>query len=76
MAMSASGLRRVEGPWEQLLDAGRLLSLEEDAFQRMVHAVRLGNDEQYQQLAEAIGISEMNTDEILAVLSVREDFPR
>ncbi|KAL5535279.1 hypothetical protein ACEPAF_3373 [Sanghuangporus sanghuang] len=35
MAMGSSGLRRVEGPWERLLEAGRLLSLEEEAFQQM-----------------------------------------
>ncbi|EJD04214.1 uncharacterized protein FOMMEDRAFT_167449 [Fomitiporia mediterranea MF3/22] len=73
-AMAPSGLRRVEGPWERLLEAGRLLSLEGEPFHQMVNAVRLGDDKQYQQLAEVIGMTEMNADEVLPVLSVREDF--
>ncbi|KAL5534489.1 hypothetical protein ACEPAG_951 [Sanghuangporus baumii] len=76
MATGSSGLRRVEGPWERLLEAGRLLSLEEEAFQQMVNVARFGDDRQYEVLTEAVGISEMNTNDILAVLNAREDFPR
>ncbi|KAL5495515.1 hypothetical protein ACEPAI_978 [Sanghuangporus weigelae] len=76
MAIGSSGLRRVEGPWERLLEAGRLLSLEGEAFQQMVNVARFGDDRQCEVLAEAVGISEMNTNDVLAVLNAREDFPR
>lgn len=72
----AGSIRRVEMPWERLLEAGRLLSLTGDAFEQAVNAVRLGDEEEGKKLAEAVDISELSSDEIMQILSVREDFPR
>ncbi|KAI5123752.1 hypothetical protein M0805_000343 [Coniferiporia weirii] len=75
MALGGS-VRRVELPWVRLLEAGRLLSLEGEAFLRAASAVRLGDEGEYEKLAEAIGISEMSSEEAMDVLSVREDFAK
>ncbi|KAH8120467.1 TIP-1 family-domain-containing protein [Phellopilus nigrolimitatus] len=75
MALGGS-VRRVEGPWERLLEAGRLLSLEGDAFERAVNAVRLGKEGEYEKLVETVGIGEMSNEEVMDVLSVREDYPK
>ena len=75
MALAGS-VRRVESPWGRLLEAGRLLSLTGDAFEQAVNAVRLGNEQEGKKLAEAADISELSTEEIAQILSIREDYPR
>ncbi|THH05559.1 hypothetical protein EW145_g4700 [Phellinidium pouzarii] len=69
IALGGGGVRRVETPWEHLLEAGRLLSLEGEAFERVVNAVRLGDEKAYDRLADVLGISEMDSEEVMNVLS-------
>ena len=75
-AMFSSGLRRADGPWERLLEAGHLLSLDEETFLKVVNTARLGNEKRYEELAETYGFTEMSANDALAVLNAREDFPR
>ena len=76
LALIPTGLRRVEGPWERLLEAGRLLSLNGDMFERVVNVLQIGNAEEYDKIAEVVNINELTNEEVIQVLSVREDFMR
>ena len=62
--------------WERLLEAGRLLSLNGDMFERVVNVLQIGNAEEYDKIAEVVNINELTNEEVIQVLSVREDFMR
>ena len=49
MAMMPAQMRRVDGPWERLLDAGKVLSLSGEAFNKFVSAVKYGSNEEYEK---------------------------
>lgn len=67
-------VRNVERPWHRLLEAGMLLSLEEEAMRRVVSSVRLGKFDEYERIVEQLGINEMSSDEVMDVLMVREEY--
>ena len=69
-------VRTVEGPWRKLLEAGRLLSLDGEAFQRIVKSVQLEGDVEYDRVLEELQISETSRSEALEILTVREDYRR
>lgn len=73
IAMSGS-VRRADLPWKRLLDAGRLLSLDGDAFEQVAHAVKLGEEEEGKKAAEMVGVSDLSIDDIMQILSIRDDF--
>lgn len=67
------GVRRLDGPWEQLVDAGRLLSLEGEAFEKAVRAANIGSDNELSSFVSQLGIS-ASREAILDVLKVREEY--
>lgn len=76
MAMIPARMRRVDGPWEKLLEAGRLLSLDDESFERLASAVKYGRKDDYEGIAERLEINEMSEDEVADVLTVREDYQK
>lgn len=70
----SSTVRKPENPWKALLDSCKLLSLDKDMFRRAVNIVNLGNDSQFDQLKADLGLNEMNAENVLDVLRVRDDF--
>ena len=75
LALSGS-VRRVDRPWARLLEAGRLLSLEGEAFTQVVNAVRLGRDDECKKIMDELGVNGLSQGEVLDVLAIREDFGR
>ena len=67
-------VRSAERPWQKLLEAGSLLSIEEEMLHRLISSVRLGKIELYEKLVEQLGISDMTSDEVMDVLMVREEY--
>lgn len=75
MALSGS-VRRVEGPWEKLVESGKLLSLEGEAFAKAVRMSTTGSEAEFQAFCAELGISSTSREEAAEVLKVREDYPK
>jgi len=75
MALSGS-VRRVEGPWEKLVESGKLLSLEAEAFAKAVRISTTGCEEEFQSFCSELGITSTLREEATDILKVREDYPK
>ncbi|KLO20039.1 hypothetical protein SCHPADRAFT_863786 [Schizopora paradoxa] len=75
MALGGS-VRRVEGPWEKLVDSGKLLSLDGEAFAKAVRISTMGSEAEYQTFCGDLGLSSTSREEATDVLKVREDYPK
>lgn len=66
--------RRVEAPWQRLLDGARLVSIPEgEQFENAKHAVWNGTEEQCNVFAEAVGVKSLNRKEMQDALRARSD---
>ncbi|KAJ7293754.1 TIP-1 family-domain-containing protein [Mycena rebaudengoi] len=72
------GRNRVEAPWLKLLQAGRLIGLEGESWDKVVHGTfgMQGQEEWEELMLEAVGASEIPRDEVQRVLKCREDCQR
>jgi len=75
MALSGS-VRRVEGPWEKLVESGKLLSLEGEAFAKAVRISTTGSEGEFQTLCVEFGVTSTLREEATDILKVREDYPK
>lgn len=66
--------RRVEAPWQRLLDGARLVAIKEgEEFGVAKRAVWDGTEEQCTEFAEAIGVKSLNRKEMQDALRARSD---
>ncbi|KAG8730619.1 hypothetical protein FRC11_006279 [Ceratobasidium sp. 423] len=66
--------RRVEAPWQRLLDGAKLVSIPEGAeFEAAKDAIWRASDEQCAEFAEAIGIRSLDRKEMQDALRARSD---
>ena len=72
MTMGRS-VRRVEGPWARLLEAIKLLTLEEDKFRIVVGRIFDTDADGLEKLCEELEVSELGLDELINVVRLRED---
>ena len=75
MALGGS-VRRVEGPWEKLVDSGKLLSLDGEAFAKAVRISTMGSEAEFQTFCSDLGISSTSREEASDILKVREDYAK
>lgn len=75
---ASSGRARIEVPWLRLLEAARLVAVDGEAFQKLVSATfGMNDDVQWESLVEgAVGICEMNREDVGQILRTREDCAR
>lgn len=76
IALSGSSNRaRVEAPWLRLLEGGRLVAAEGQAWQNVVDGTfGMSSDAQWEALVEGIvGVCEIGREEVRQVLRIRED---
>ncbi|CAE6426131.1 unnamed protein product [Rhizoctonia solani] len=67
--------RRVEGPWQRLLESAKLVSIPEGAdFEAAKDAVWRASDEQCAEFAEAMGVRSLDRKEMQDALRARSDW--
>ncbi|EUC67173.1 RINT-1 family protein [Rhizoctonia solani AG-3 Rhs1AP] len=67
--------RRVEGPWQRLLDGARLVSIPEGAdFEAAKDTIWRASNEQCAEFAEAIGVRSLDRKEMQDALRARSDW--
>ncbi|KAF7978890.1 hypothetical protein HWV62_44393 [Athelia sp. TMB] len=77
--LSGSSSRpRVEAPWLRLLEGGRLVAVQGEAWDKLLTATfGMGNDSDWEELVDGtVGICEMNREEVQQILRTREDCGR
>lgn len=69
------GRGRVEAPWGKLLQAGRLIGLEGEVWDKVVHTTlgTLGEDQWEKNMRGMTGYSELSKDVVERILRCRED---
>jgi hypothetical protein len=66
--------RRIEAPWQRLLDGAKLVSIPEgDEFETIKEVIWRGTEEQCIEFAEAMGVRELNRKEMQDALRARSD---
>lgn len=67
--------RRVEAPWQRLLDGARLVAIKEgEEFEVAKQVVWNGTEEQCAEFAEAIGVKSLSRPEMQDALRARSDY--
>lgn len=72
MTMGRS-VRRVEGPWARLLDAMKLLTLEQDQFRIAVDRIFNTDADGLEKLRDDLEVSQLDLGELIEVVRLRED---
>ena len=70
------GRQRVQAPWNVLLQAGKLASLEGESWEKVVEKTfGSGSDSDWEDMVvDLLGITELSRDEVGTLLKRREDF--
>lgn len=69
------GRQRVQAPWNALLQAGRLVALEGELWEKVVQQTfGSGSDSDWENTMSALGMTELGRDEAGTLLKRREDF--
>ncbi|KAK7064595.1 TIP-1 family-domain-containing protein [Favolaschia claudopus] len=69
----SGGRNRVEAPWLNLLQAGRLVGLEGEAWERVGLATTLNETEWHDRMQELTGTDELSREEVERILRCRDD---
>lgn len=72
MTMGRS-VRRVEGPWARLLDAMKLLTLEQEQFRVAVDRIFETDADGLEKLREELEVSELDLGDLIDIVRLRED---
>ncbi|KAG8901204.1 hypothetical protein FRB99_005478, partial [Tulasnella sp. 403] len=70
----ASLVRRVELPWQGLLDVAAVVGMPEEMFTQAMHIVYNGSDAGVDSLMTELGVRGLKREDIQALLKARTDF--
>lgn len=74
----SSSRPRVEAPWLRLLEGGRLVAVQGEAWVKLLNSTfGMGSESDWEELVDGtVGVCEMNREEVRQVLRTREDCGR
>ncbi|KAF8592034.1 hypothetical protein K439DRAFT_1650556 [Ramaria rubella] len=66
-------MRRIEGPWARLLDAIKILILDEEEFRITVDHIFSAGADDLEKLQEELGVTELDLGDLIDIVRLRED---